>query len=100
MGMRRKYTVTSPPQTMPVLWALPSRRSRNSRSLLHVPSASSSWAMAMDCPSTAPPPMVPASRPSRPTSIWLPLPRGAEPSSQMMVASTASRPFSRWYTSV
>ena len=85
---------------MPVLWALPSRRRRSSRVLLRTPPASISCAVAMDCPSTAPPPMVPASRPSRPTSIWLPLPRGAEPSSQMMVASTVSCFFSRWYTSV
>ena len=39
--------------------------------------------------------MVPESSPLSPTSIWLPFPRGAEPSSHTMVARTVGRFFSR-----
>ena len=73
----------------------PSWDSLNSRMKPLPPLVSSSWDSRMLFSSTAPPPMVPASSPSAPTSIWLPLPRGAEPSSQMMVASTVSFFFSR-----
>ena len=44
--------------------------------------------------STAPPPMVPVSRPLAPTSIWEPLFRGALPAVSISVTSTVSRCFS------
>ena len=44
--------------------------------------------------------MVPHSRPSAPTSIWAPLPRGVEPLSAMMVHSTVSQFFSISWSSM
>ena len=71
----RNSSSTLPPHTMPA--SPPSRRFSVFRS--GFPAASTSRAAAMARPSTAPPPTVPHSRPSGPTAITAPGPRGTEP---------------------
>ena len=91
-GMRVNSTVTSPPHTMPISSILFFCRWNSCSPLCFF--SSSSMAICSLRSSTVPPPMVPTKRPCAPTSIWLPLPRGADPSSATMVAIMVSWPFS------
>ena len=91
--MNWKWAVTSPPHTMPIS---PPEAAVCSRKSWTAERFSLSRAMAISSlrRSTAPPPMVPVSRPLAPTSIWEPLFRGALPAVSISVTSTVSRCFS------
>ena len=55
-------------------------------------SSSTVFAICSERYSTAPPPIVPQMRPSFPTSILAPAPRGVAPEEAMTVTSTSSSP--------
>ena len=92
-GIYWKKTFTAPPQIIPRFCT--SSRVRLKSCSPEFFSFNTSAAMCSLLYSTAPPPMVPVMRPSFPTSILAPEPRGVEPEWAMTVTMHRSSPFLR-----
>lgn len=88
--MNWKCAVTSPPQIIPMSPRSPGWSGKRRTSLRR--STRRRAASSRLCPSTAPPPIVPARSPAPPASICEPALRGALPLEEMSVTSTQSRP--------